>query len=206
MPRFAYVNSYPVTSIKTGLAHPYAGVSPALALTGPNVGSNLARTTLVSGTVGAATYAASAGVPAVAFSGASGSQTAWSVDPVPQYSTLYAAAATTLTNALVADAGAYLPNGTYLNVNFPEAGPGTDCTHPADFHFVLTRINSAGRTTPADVATCGRTRLPTETSVVDADGCYSSVSVGRADTKGDADAAAQGAVLERLGRLLVCPP
>ncbi|KAK3216433.1 hypothetical protein GRF29_8g3247410 [Pseudopithomyces chartarum] len=70
-PRFNYVNSYPVTSVKYGLttfAPKFFTSAPALVVAGPNIGSNLGSTTLVSGTVGAATYAATQGIPAIAFS------------------------------------------------------------------------------------------------------------------------------------------
>jgi hypothetical protein len=67
----------PVTSIRAGIdviaPHLWNGAKPELALTGPNVGSNLAIQTHFSGTVGAATYVAkTAKIPAIAFSGRSG--------------------------------------------------------------------------------------------------------------------------------------
>lgn len=71
---------------------------------------------------------------------------------------------------------------------------------------MLSRINTADAGTAADVATCGKTRLPTESTVVGTSGCYVSVSVGRADTKGDASARDQAVVLGKLGKMLVCLP
>ena len=60
-----YVNSYPVTSIKYGiqtLAPRFFGGKPDIAVTGPNVGSNLGVVVLASGTVGAATEAVKEGM------------------------------------------------------------------------------------------------------------------------------------------------
>jgi hypothetical protein len=73
---------------------------------------------------------------------------------------------------------------------------------------VLSRINSAVPVlTPKDVVTCGNGgRLPTESSVVGKSGCYVSVSVGKASTKGDASASEQQVVLNRLKSVLTCLP
>ncbi|KAL5394563.1 hypothetical protein PMIN02_004872 [Paraphaeosphaeria minitans] len=210
--RFNYVNSYPVTSVKYGiatLAPEFFNGKPALVVAGPNVGSNLGSTTLISGTVGAASYAASTGgVPAIAFSGSSGSQIAWTTSPVPVYSSVYATLATTLTNALLDTSTPYLPASVYLNVNFPSASASASasCTSATKFKFVLSRVNAASGSTAADVSTCGSTRLPTESNVVGTSGCYVSVSVGNAATKGDSTAANQAVVLGKLKGLLSCLP
>ena len=60
--------------------------------------------------------------------------------------------------------------------------------------------------TPKDVVTCGNAgRLPTESSVVAGKkGCFVSVSVSKASTKGDASAAEQEVVLTRLRGILSC--
>lgn len=80
------------------------------------VGSNIGLAVYFSGTAGAATYAAHyAGIPAIAFSGASGSQTAWNASSsYPNYSQVYADAATNLTNHLVAAGKPYLPDDVSL--------------------------------------------------------------------------------------------
>ena len=54
--------------------------------------------------------------------------------------------------------------------------------------------------------TCGETRLPRERDVVGSNGCYASISVGRADTKGDASAEDQAVVLMKLEKILSCLP
>ncbi|KAL8806581.1 MAG: hypothetical protein Q9182_001228 [Xanthomendoza sp. 2 TL-2023] len=207
-PRLNYVNSYPVTSIRYGiqtLSPRFFGGPPELAVAGFNVGANLGTTTLISGTVGAATAAAKLGIPALAFSGTTGSQIAWTVRPIPQYVSTYADLSTNVTSTLIASGKPFLPANIWLNVNFPASSTGT-CASARDFKFVLSRINDAGSGTGADVRTCGGTRLPTERKVVGTSGCYVSISVGRADTKGDASATEQAVALRKLGGILRCLP
>ncbi|PYH97153.1 acid phosphatase precursor [Aspergillus ellipticus CBS 707.79] len=205
-PRWNYVNSYPVTSIKYGintLSPEYFDGEPDLAVTGPNVGANLGLAVFFSGTVGAATYAAEAGIPAIAFSGSTGSQTAWDVT-TPTYSTVYADLATKVTDELIAAGTPYLPDEIWLNVNFGAVGDSS-CTSADDFKFVLSRIFTAiPLITADDVETCGSSRLPTETKVVDTDGCYASISVGLASDKLDANATMQAVVLDKLSGILTC--
>ncbi|KGO74103.1 Survival protein SurE-like phosphatase/nucleotidase [Penicillium italicum] len=206
-PRLGYVNSYPVTSIQYGIDTRGPEIfdgPPDLAVTGPNVGSNIGLTVFISGTVGAATYAAKNGIPAIAFSGASGSPTSWDSSR-PHYSEVYADLATNLTNQVIAAGKPYLPEDTWLNVNFGKVSD--KCATPADFSFVLSRIHvPVPLVSGDDVATCGRSRLPNELEVSLASGCYASVSVGIAASKRDADAEAQGVVLKKLGNLLTCLP
>ena len=161
--------------------------------------ANLGSTTLVSGTVGAATEASKEGIPAIAFSGTTGSQTAWTAAP-STYVNVYAGLSTNVTQTLIASGKPYLPSGIWLNVNFP-AVSSTTCASTRQFKFVLSRINSASSGTPADVTTCGSTRLPTESKVVGTSGCFASISVGVATTKGDASAAQQAVVVGKLGRI-----
>lgn len=209
-PDFNYVNSFPITSIKYGIettAPRVLGSVPEFAVTGPNVGGNTEFTVLVSGTVGAATYAAStANIPAIAFSGASGDQVAWNAT-VPAYTQIYSDLATNITN-LILDSGApYLPADTYLNVNFPSAGDGTSCTNAGQFQFVLSRILPAvPLATPNDVKQCGSKRLPKESSIVGTSGCYVSISVGKASSKVDSDAGNQQIVRDKLAKYLSCLP
>lgn len=75
-----YVNSYPVTAMRHGIQNlslTHFRARPDIAVAGPNVGANLGPVVQISGTVGAATEAVKEGVPAIAFSGTTGSQTAW---------------------------------------------------------------------------------------------------------------------------------
>ncbi|KAK5119488.1 hypothetical protein LTR85_007588 [Meristemomyces frigidus] len=209
MPRFNYVNSYPVTSMRYGiqnLSETYFGGPPDIAVAGPNVGANLGLTTQVSGTVGAATEAVKEGIPGIAFSGSTGSQTAWNAAP-ETYEEVYADLSTTITQALVNSGKPYLPSGIWLNVNY-SAVNATTCSSTSDFNFVLSRIYAAiPILTPADMTTCNNGgRLPTETAVVGSTGCYASISVGVASTKLDANATAQQVVLEKLSSILSCLP
>ncbi|KAL5514053.1 hypothetical protein ACEPAG_2814 [Sanghuangporus baumii] len=213
-PRLNYVNSFPVTSIRFGIqtAVPpfFGGTGPDLVVAGPNVGNNLGSVVLISGTVGAAAEAAKEGFPSIAFSGAGGA--------IVSYTTLSESSNSTTTALVFTDLGRkfvqalltklfnvespILPSNITLNVNYPEATG--ECTNPNAFHFVLARINEAASDAPADVQTCGTDRLPTENSVMAQDGCFVSVSVMNATTKGDVDAATQTFVLRRLGRFLSC--
>lgn len=179
---------------------------PDLAVSGPNVGSNLDVAVFFSGTVGAATYAVKeAGIPAIAFSGGSGTATAWDSSE-PLYSRVYAELSTRVTDQLIASGTPYLPPGMWLNVNFPEVG-GSSCTSPDDFHFVLSRLFPAvPLVTDEDVETCGSKRLPSEREVVGTSGCYASVAVGMASSKEDANATMQGMVLDKLGDFVSCLP
>jgi len=207
-PRFNYVNSFPVTSMRYGiqtLSPKFFGGPPDIAVAGFNVGANLGTTVLISGTVGAATEAVKEGIPGIAFSGTTGSQTAWNVSPVPSYAHVYATLSTEVTQALIGSGKPYLPATIWLNVNFP-ASTGTSCSSASDFKFVLSRIYTAiPDVTPKDVVTCSNGgRLPTETTVVNTAGCYASISVGVAATKTDADEAAQAVVLQKLSSILSC--
>lgn len=207
-PRLNWVNSYPVTSMRYGINQfgpdLWDGAAPELAVSGPNTGSNVGFVqTQFSGTVGAACYAVSQGIPGIAFSGLTEQRVAWDTVPVPAASTVYADLALNLTNAVL-DAGApYLPNGTFLNVNMAEVKG--DCTDASKFRFVMTRINTVTPLSTEDIRICGDQTLPTETDVAgDDDGCYVSVSVGRCSDKTTAVAAEQQAVHDKLANLLVC--
>lgn len=232
-PRFNYVNSFPVTSMRYGiqvLSPKFFGGDPDLAVAGYNVGgedirrkdyvdhdsesqslltflvrlqANLGLTTLISGTVGAATEAALEGIPAIAFSGTSGSQVSFNT-ATTTYQTVYADLSTNVTQTLLASGKPYLPDGIWLNVNYPTVTAST-CASASRFRFVLSRINTAVLA-PDDVVTCGSARLPTESAVVGTSGCFASISVGVASSKGDADAATQAVVLDKLQSILSCLP
>ncbi|KAJ3479057.1 hypothetical protein NLG97_g8416 [Lecanicillium saksenae] len=74
-PELNWVNSFPVTAIKYGIdtfgPQLWDGAAPELAVSGPNVGTNIWLAVPFSGTVGAAAYARTPRAsPALAFSGA----------------------------------------------------------------------------------------------------------------------------------------
>lgn len=196
-----------MTSIKNGIdslaPRFFNGSGPDLAVTGFNVGANLGITVQISGTVGAAVQAVKQGIPAIAFSGTTGTQISYN-ETTPLYAKVYADLSTNVTMALIDSGKPYLPDGIWLNVNFPAVSDDT-CSKVSDFQFVLSRIN-IGFLSPADVETCGSTRLPTERSVVSTtSGCYVSISPGDVD-KLTADADVQGVVLKKLGYMLTCLP
>lgn len=203
-----YVNAYPVDGVNFGLRNlsfTYLGGPPTFILTGPNQGSNLGIATLFSGTVGAAVAGAKAGIPAIAFSGSSGKAHSYTGLQPGDYSFVYADAALRLVDALIAAGAPYLPSGTVLNVNFPDAGPGTDCATAADVKFVLSRIYAV-LGFPIDVNNCGKNSLPSEKSVVDMGGCYASVSVMNASDKLDVGKTVQAQILGKLAGFLSCLP
>lgn len=179
----------------------FSSGEPDIALSGPNHGTNLGLTTSISGTVGAAVEAAKSGYPAVAFSG-HGSAVPWN-EPTPKYSQVYGDLALILTNALAAGDKPYLPEDTWLNVNFPAVSD--ECAQPSDFKFVLSRIYpSVPIVTEPDVETCDNGgRLLAERTISSMSGCYATVSVGNLDKK-DAGREEQAAVLERLDGILSC--
>ncbi|KAF2841150.1 putative acid phosphatase [Patellaria atrata CBS 101060] len=207
-PRLNYVNSYPVTSIRYGISTVapkfFGSAKPELAVTGPNVGSNLGIQVPFSGTVGTAVYAAhEAKIPAIAFSGKSDAEAPWN-GPTPLFSKVYADLALNLTSKIIASGKPYLPDDVFLNVNFPEVTE-TRCNNAQQFKFVASRIYP-GWISPPDAATCGSTRLPQESTVVGTTGCYVSVSFGDATDKTDTEAAKQRIVLDKLSGLLTCLP
>ncbi|KAF3763976.1 5'/3'-nucleotidase sure family protein [Cryphonectria parasitica EP155] len=207
MPRFNYVNSYPATAMLYGIQNSsleFFGGPPDLAVAGFNVGDNTGLSVLISGTVGAATEASLEGIPAIAFSGSTGSQVAWTT-ATQTYQSVYAALSTNVTQTLIASGKPYLPDDIWLNVNYPSSN-ALQCSSAEDISFVLSRINAATLLAPADVETCGSRRLPVETLVVDFPGCYASISVGNATDKSDASAADQAVVLEKLQSILSCLP
>lgn len=190
------------------------GQEAELAVTGPNVGSNLFAQVPFSGTIGSACYAAhEAGVPAIAFSGLSdsnlgllGGNAAWNSTSPPASAAVFADLALNLTTRIVGAGAPYLPADTFLNVNM--AGPLGDCADPAAYRWVLTRIDPhVPGLSSADVQRCGSDTLPQETAVVHSDdGCYVSVSVGDCSDKTTAAADVQQAVVDKIGDMLTCFP
>ncbi|PBP28115.1 5'/3'-nucleotidase SurE family protein [Diplocarpon rosae] len=210
-PHLNYVNAFPVTAMSYGittLSPKIFGGPPDFAVSGPNVGSNFDIQVPFSGTVGAAVAAINLGIPAISFSGKSGSQISYTDEPVPFYAKAYAELAIWITFTLTRHPiKPYLPEGVWLNVNFPTVDWDTKtCVNYKEFKFILSRIYPAIPFVDApDVKTCGSDRLPTERSVLERSGCYVSISVGN-KSKLDAGEAAQKVVLEKLSDLLSCLP
>lgn len=156
---------------------------------------------------GAATAAANQGIPAIAFSGTSGSQVSFETLSTPSDSTtasnIYASLSTFITRAVLNSGSPFLPPGVILNVNYPSI---RSCSSVSDFEFVLTRVNFPIGNVPKDVETCGTDRLPSEVAVILFDGCFSTISVMNATTKRDVDANTQRIVLDKLSSILTCLP
>ena len=110
---------------------------------------------------------------------------------------IYSNLTTTFVNALVAShASPLLPSGVVVNVNYPAID---NCPAAEDFKWVFAGVftDPFGK----DVETCGRTTLPSESTVVETSGCYVSVAVLSASTKLGVGSALQGEVLDRLSAL-----
>ncbi|KAI0651335.1 sure-like protein [Trametes meyenii] len=205
-PRLNYVNGFPVDAAKHGLQTLapiyFPGGKPDFVVSGPNVGTNLGLVVLLSGTVGAACESARSGVPAAAFSGASGSQVSYTTlatDPDSDasraariYSDLTATFVRTLADAAAASPGPFLPPGVIVNVNYAKID---DCPSADSYKWVFSRL--VWNIFETDTETCGSDHLPDESKVVGS-GCYASVSVISASSKLDVNATLQAQVKERL--------
>ena len=163
-----------------------------------------------SGTAGAAARAVQKGVPAIAFSGYPQDKVPWMSDDSTATS-VYSALALYITQKITdpANQTPYLPDNTWLNVNFPKVNDSQCNYSPAEFDFTLSRIKKVEANdddTPADLQHCGSRRLPAETRITGLNniggGCYVSISVARGDTMEDAGSDKQKAVLARLGAAL----
>ncbi|KAJ7147296.1 survival protein sure-like phosphatase/nucleotidase [Mycena filopes] len=208
--RLNYVNAFPVDAARFGIQtlapEFFSGSKPDFVVSGPNVGNNLGSTVLISGTVGAASEAALEGIPSAAFSAATGGQVSYTtLSSAPtatdsKAAVLYSSLSVELFNVLLASPAPILPPGISLNVNYPATSGA--CTAASAFKFVLTRINA--NSGAVDVQTCGTNHLPTESSVISKSGCFATVSVFNASTKGDVNAATQGVVLAKLASILTC--
>jgi 5'/3'-nucleotidase SurE len=159
-----------------------------------------------SGTVGAAVFAAkTAKIPAIAFSGRTGDPTPWNA-PTPLHSQVYADLALNITTTIINSGAPYLPENTFLNVNFP-AVSADKCNNANQFKYILTRIN-LGLLSEKDANWCGSTRLPREAEVLlfkDGD-CLVSISPGDANDKTTVNAAAQEKIIAKLKPILSCMP
>ena len=133
---FHYVDGTPVAALLHGLdvvAMARWGKAPDLVLSGPNEGQNVGAIILSSGTVSAAQYAAVSGIPAIALSAGANSEAASLDNPVSDAVAQRAVELITHLEAR-AGAGALLPPGLALNVNFPD--------QPAGARWQLTEIGS----------------------------------------------------------------
>ena len=213
------MNGYPATGIRLGIdkfsaeayAHLGPNLKPELAITGVNFGANGDSTVSISGTVGAARYAAKRGIPAIALSGSFGRHVGWNDSQLTGKNSdalavakTYASLATSLVKQVIKSAGcssAFLPRGTFMNINFPDASPSTGCDNPAKFKWVLAYTKLNNETAAPDVAQGSCTRIPNEGEVLSKDNqrkCLISLSLGRAEDLGVASVEDHKTVLKRL--------
>ncbi|KAE8228277.1 hypothetical protein CF326_g6796 [Tilletia indica] len=215
--RIWYINSYPASAVQVGLEQlapiAFNGSLPDLVVTGPNEGSNLGLSYLVSGTYGAARYAVQQGIPAIAFSAGNDTHRPYT-DIKGEYdqARTYARLATEFIERLTEGGKPYLPMNTGLNVNFPSATT-RDCS-PGTEKFILTRLLGTIDPDP-DTCTCGQShnrggcKLPIELDLNRKSelGCAITVSVFEPSKwSPDASETQQTVVLERLKDLLTCVP
>jgi 5'-nucleotidase len=126
---FFYVNGTPVMAALHGLdvaAMKRWGSAPDLVLSGPNEGQNVGAIILSSGTVSAAQFAALRGLPAIALSAGSNTESGTLDNPL---SVEVARRSVELVAALEEKAGPgarLLPQGLALNVNFPDQMEGAE--------------------------------------------------------------------------------
>ncbi|KAK4209600.1 survival protein sure-like phosphatase/nucleotidase [Rhypophila decipiens] len=220
-PYLYWVNGYPATSMRLGIdnfssdafSRLGSNLKPELALTGINYGSNGDSTASISGTVGAARYAAKRGIPAIGFSGSFGRHVGWN-DPelggknsdALVVAKTYAGLATSLVLQIIKAAdsinGTYLPKGTLMNVNFPDATlSSTGCNDTSKFKWVLAYTKLTNVTVAPDVRQGNCSRIPTEGEVLSKDNqkkCLISVSMVNAEDLGVASVKDYTAVLESL--------
>jgi len=155
--------------------------------------------------------AANLGVPAVAFSAASGGHISYTVlesDPknasviaAEIYNVLTVKLVDTLLNNTFNKGAEILPPGSVVNVNYPSV---TNCTSAEQFKWVFTRTVPAPKGTK-DVNICNNGGILTdEQTAFDMAGCWTTVSVFSSATLGDVDAKTQQAVVNALNSLLSC--
>ncbi|CAD6948426.1 unnamed protein product [Tilletia caries] len=179
--RIWYVNSYPVSSVQVGLEQlaptVFNGSQPDLVVAGPNEGSNLGLSYLVSGTYGAARYAVEQGIPAIAFSAGDSTHRPYTViKGADDQAYVYARLATAFIERLTEGGKPFLPRNT-------------DACTCGQSH------NRAGCKLPVEVDLSKNPDL----------GCAITISVFEpSQWSPDASATQQAAVLDRLQGILSC--
>ena len=153
-----------------------------------------------------AVQAVKQGIPAIAvFGGVNGttsvSYTTLTTNPnsTATKAALVYADLTTQISAAVWNSGApFMPPGHILVVNYP-AFPR--CTDASQYKFVLAKFGDTGA---RSVQTCGQTTLPLASDVVNAKGCFASVTLLNGTAFHDATEKKQAVMIKRLGDFLGC--
>ncbi|UNI18523.1 5'-nucleotidase [Purpureocillium takamizusanense] len=189
-PTLQWLNAHPKTCMRVGLESMgpmtpgWDGREAQFAVAGPSGAMSrtvnampLALFAKWTATARAAAWAAFTGVPAIAFASAQDGQSfAWNDTSAPAYTRIYPELAARLVEEIVAAGPPYLPEGVFLNVNFP---PLTDkCDHPDKFKWVMTHRPSGWNFWGPRVVNCGKkTRLPDDgIGIRRPEKCYISVT------------------------------
>ncbi|KAJ8502996.1 hypothetical protein ONZ45_g11244 [Pleurotus djamor] len=207
--RLKYITGFTTDALRDGitrLAPTFFGSNPDLVIVGSHIGNKFGSDMQTSDGIEAAAEAIKLGIPAIAFSGASGAQVSFTTlqsNPTSQASvaaSVYSALIVKLVNALNSgsDASPILPPGIGLAINFPSI---TDCPTASSINYVLSRITPDPN--PNDVS-CVNIHLPAETNVVSA-GCLASISAFDAMTLADVEPLTHVALMSRLLDILICP-
>ncbi|KAF1915621.1 hypothetical protein BDU57DRAFT_577407 [Ampelomyces quisqualis] len=155
-------------------------IYPDLLLVGPMIGDTLGHNRFdYTGTI-IRSYAKD-GHPIISFAGPTGSH--FNPDRPNEHrewSKIYAQLAKHITETVIKSRKPYLPEGTYLNVNFPYIDfVNQRCSNVRDFKFILTS-HFRGDSGVLSYMHCGQWGFPFETEVVDRDdGCYVAITLGR---------------------------
>ncbi|KAJ8522172.1 hypothetical protein ONZ45_g1195 [Pleurotus djamor] len=205
--RLNYVTAFTVGAVQSGIENVSPTIfssPPDLVLVGVHIGNTVGNALKTSGLISAAAFAINHGIPAITFSGATGSQVSYTTlesDPTSQSSIaaqIYSTLLTNLVNKLTTPPGPILPPNIGLNVNFPSTA---NCATASSIKFVLSRL----ATDPdANSDSCTNLRLPLESAVLSAN-CLASISLWDVNTKEDADPLTQAAVMFKLLDILTCP-
>jgi broad specificity polyphosphatase/5'/3'-nucleotidase SurE len=129
---------------------------------------------------------------------------------MPLHSQVYAEAATIITKRVLDSGPPYLPENTFLNINFPKVDE-ENCYNVSDWKYALTRLHRVWAWTSKDFFTCDEPRLHIDEDVVarhkGQHDCWASISVAKAyHPSHTAEAEEQEDVWNLLGDLLTCVP
>lgn len=185
--------------------------------------ANIHWATRISGTIGAAAYAAQEGIPAIALSVFDLQKRKYkeidrqNLDHDSSF--IYAKAGLRVIESVVTGNNAtgtsfvqsisgqldksFVPLHTILSVNFQKAGKR--CKAAEDYKFVFTNIYGI-EGIRGDAQHCGTTDHPSDWEIMNrGEGCWASVSLLSSKDKGMAKSEDQELMLDRLGDLLTCP-
>ncbi|KAK6221527.1 hypothetical protein LQW54_001299 [Pestalotiopsis sp. IQ-011] len=206
--RLNWVNSYPATALRFGLDRfgrfKWDHKLPDLVIAGPTDGPNIGAEVSFSGVVAQAALAANKyRIPAITFAWPGLGIMKWDPDrPIPPRMKTYLDLAQNLTELVVAGGRPFLPENTFLNVNFPPLG--APCNGTRAIQYVLTRRDLDDQGYHVYFDHCNTRRLPTDRELYQHLGCYASISVLSATHSKTAGASVLKIMRDRLSPLLTC--